>query len=293
MSISVDPPAVGGRFSTDPSVVRLCKTARVLFALAAARTVPRALQEADAFAQRLGAELHLLRVVPHVDTKAPSPPRNLVQAVREAQRVLSAARHTRKLCDRMLHHELPSLRICVRLGTFVEQVAQRASELDAPLIVVPPGTMRLAQTVTELARRTDCPVLVPKGRASFMTLLAATDLEDPRTPVLQRAAEIGRELGAAVVALHSWRDSASGRGSPATLEQCRERLERAAGGFDARFEPIVQRALDPVQSILDQARAHDAGIIVVGTRPRPGGSLGSAAVQLVRRARRSVLVAPV
>lgn len=293
MSISVVPAAAGGLSSTGPLVARLRKTGRVLFALDAARTVTRALQEADAFAQRLGAELHLVRVVPHFDTEAPSPPRNLIQAVREAQRVLLAARGTRKLCDRMLHQNLPSSRICVRLGTFVEQVAQRASELDAPLIVVPPGTFHLAQTVTELARRTDCPVLVPRGCASFMTLLAATDLEDPRTPVLQKAAEIGRELGAAVVALHSWRDSTIGQGSPATLEQCQERLARAAGRFDGPFEPIVQHAVDPVQGILEQAQAHDAGIIIVGTRPRPGRSLASAAAQLIGRARRSVLVAPV
>lgn len=292
MSISVDPTVAGGRSSTGPSVITLRKTGRVLFALATGRTVPRALAEADAFAQRLGAELHLLRVVPHFDTEAPGPPRNLVQAVREAQRVLLAARHIRKLCDRMLHHELPSPRICVRLGSFVDQVAQRASELDAPLIVVPPGTAHLAQTVTELARRTDCLVLVPKGCASFMKLLAATNLEDPRTPVLQKAAELGRELGAAVVALHSWLDSATGRGSPASLEQCRARLERAAGTFEGRFEPIVQRAVDPVQSILEHARLHDAGIIVVGTRPRAGRSLASAAAQLVGRAQRSVLVAP-
>lgn len=291
MSISVDPVEVGLVRSV-PSAARGGKVRHVLFALTADRTARRALQEADSFARRLGAELHLIRVVPYADPDVQGPPRHLVQAVRDAQRVLAAARHTRKLCDRLLPEPLPSARICVRLGSLVDQVAQRASELDALFIVVPPGTQLLARMVVDLVRRSNSSVLVPKGYTSFVRLLAATDLKDPRTPVLEKAAELGRGLDADVIAMHTLVDEA-GRDSAADLEACRERLGRATRALSGRLEPIVRRAIDPVQGILEQARVHNVGLIVVGTRARSGRLLPSTATQLVRTARRSVLVASV
>jgi nucleotide-binding universal stress UspA family protein len=290
MSISVEP-APTEDASPVARAERNRRSAHVLVALTAERTVPRALQEADAFARRLRAELHLLRVVPHVDPEALGPPKDLVQAVREAQRVLAAARHTRKVSDRVLSDRLPTERLCVRLGTFIEQVAQRACELDAVLIVIPPGTRHLAWVVTEVVRRTDCPVLVPKGCASLVTLLAATDLEDAHTPVLRKAAELGRALGSDVVALHSLVDT-GGAVSAEGLRECHAKLERAARDLESRFESIVWRAPDAVQGILEQAHAHDAGLIVVGARARSDRAPTGTAAQLVRRARSSVLVAP-
>jgi nucleotide-binding universal stress UspA family protein len=263
------------------------KTSRVLLALSAQRSAPETLRAADEFAQLLSADLHIIRTVAAGEA---GPPRDLVQAIRDAQRVLAASRRTRKLCDRTLHYVLPTARICVRLGSLVDQVAQRAAELNSSFIVVPPGTARLAPSVIELARRTDCPVLVPKGRGPYVTLLAATDLEDSRTPLLEQAARLAQELDTVVLAVHSVGDLV---GEPtAAFDERRRLLEHAAERLDGRLEPLLCRAADPVQAILEQARNRCAGVIMVGTRPRFGRVPPNTAAQLVQRARRSVLVAP-
>jgi nucleotide-binding universal stress UspA family protein len=143
-------------------------------------------------------------------------------------------------------------------------------------------------SVTELALRTRCAVLVPKSCASFSTLLAATDLEDADMPVLQCAAELGRELGATVLALHSVMAESA---HSSKLEWNRLRLERATQNCEGFVQPIVSRAMDPASAILKQARDRGAGPIVVGTRARPG-RLPSTTARLLKRARHSILVAP-
>jgi hypothetical protein len=258
-------------------------------ALTADRTAAPALQAAHAFAERLGAELHLIRVLAPVGVEAPHIPADLARALHDAQRVLAAARHTRKLSDCLLPECLPGARICVRVGTFIEQVTERATELDARLLILPRGAPRLASLVTELAQRSQRAVLVPKSRASFGTLLAATDLEDSRSPVLRRAAQLGDELGATVLALHS---VVALRTELSELEWNRLRLERATRDCGGVLEPIVAHAVDPTQGILQQARARRAGLIVVGTRTRPDRAAPNTAVRLLEGARYSILVAP-
>jgi nucleotide-binding universal stress UspA family protein len=181
MSISVDP-TIAVDWVAATALPAGARTVRhVLLALTGGRNVPRALRAADAFAQRLGAELHLLRVVTPLAPAVDGAPRSLAEATGEAQRVLSATRATRKLADRMLRGSLPPSQVCVRLGTLVDQVTQRACELEACIVIIPPGTRLLTGAVTEVARRTDCPVLVPKGCDSFLTLVAATDRTRPNT----------------------------------------------------------------------------------------------------------------
>lgn len=273
-----------------PRAVQPGRPARMLMAFTAGRTSAPAVQEAHAFAQRLGAELHLIRVVAPVGADGSCAPRDLVRALRESQRVLAAGRHTRKVCNRVLAERLPGPRICVRLGTLVDQVAQRAVELDAQIIAVPRGMRRLAPSVIDLARRTDRAILVPKGWAGTGTLIAATDLEDWRTPVLRKAAELGRELRASVVAVHGIVDVAgSGRDR---IEQTRQQLEHATHGFVDRLETIFLQTRDPVDGILQEARAHGASLIIVGARSQRQRTAPSTAARLLMRARRSILVEP-
>lgn len=273
-----------------PSATQQQKVRRVLAVLTPDRTAPRALQETHDFARRLGAELHVIRVVAHAVGDPQGPPRDLAQAVRESHRVLAAARHTRKTCDRVLQERLPGQRICVRLGSLIEQVAQRAAELDAQLITIPRGTKHIAALVMELARRADRAVLVPRGCTTFGALLAATDLEDARVPVLRKAAQLGRVLRAPVVAVHSV-VNAVGKDC-AGVAYGRQRLELAAQSFDGCLDSIVLWARDPVGGILEQARARNAALIVVGSRAARRRSTPSTAAQLITRSRRSILVEP-
>lgn len=267
------------------------KVARVLLALGGERSAARALIDADAFARALGAELHVVRVVSNVGRAAPEEPLSIARAIRESQCAVAAGRHTRGLCDRILLERLPSRSICVRLGAFVSQVAQRAAELDADIIAIVPHRRQLGAVATHLALETGCGVLVARGRGSFATLLAATDLEDDQTPVLRRAARLGQELDAAVVALHGVVDEPSSSGCSVALERRREALERAALAIGSSIRPLVLRAKDSAQCILDGAKTNSADIIIVGTRAR--SAAGATAAHVVRRARRSVLVAPI
>jgi nucleotide-binding universal stress UspA family protein len=260
---------------------------RVLLALGGERSARRALRDAFAFARALGAELHVIRVVPHVHGRASDGPLSLARALRESQRVVVAGRHARALCDRVLVERLPSQRIGVRLGAFTAQVAERAAELRADIIVLGPHRRRLAGLATCLASRSGCAVLVAKGRPPFSTLLAATDLEDEQIPVLRRAARLGSELNAAVVALHAVVDPAS-RVSSLSLTHRREALERAALGVGSSMLPLLLSADSSAQCILEGANAHAADLIIVGTRTR-----ATTAARVLEQARRSVLVAPI
>jgi nucleotide-binding universal stress UspA family protein len=72
-------------------------------------------------------------------------------------------------------------------------------------------------------------------------------------------------------------------------------LVRAREQLNAPMETIVSTEVDVVDAILDQARFHDANLIIVGTRPRRALARfisRSVAVEVVNRSERSVLVTP-
>ena len=144
-----------------------------------------------------------------------------------------------------------------------------------------------------LTRRCTCAVLIPRGHSPFLTLLAATDLRDANGTVLRRAAEVSAALDAKSIAVHSLVE-VSGAVSEADLEIRRRSLVRATRAIDEHFEAVVVRTPDAARGILDEARAIDADLIVVGARRGgpPTSSTGTAA-RVINDARRSVLVAPV
>jgi K+-sensing histidine kinase KdpD len=108
--------------------------------------------------------------------------------------------------------------------------------------------------------------------------------------VLRKAAELGRELRASVVAVHGIMDIAGGES--ARLAKTRQKLEHATRSIAGQLEAMVFQAPDPVDGILQQARARDASLIVVGTRLQRPKTESSTAARLVMRARRSILVEP-
>lgn len=263
---------------------------RVLLALGAEREAGRGVREAHAFARGLGAELHVIRVVPCVRDAALDGHLSLARALRESQDVVVAGRHTRAMCDRVLVERLPSQSICVRLGTFVAQVAERARQLDADIIAIP-HRRRLGGVARHLALQTGRGVLVTRGSVSFATLLAATDLEDEGTPLLHGAARLGDTLNASVVALHGVIDDPAQGVGCAALDERREALERAALNVGPSIRSLVLRARSGAQCILEGARSNAADLIIVGARAR--SSAAATAARVIQRARRSVLVAPI
>jgi nucleotide-binding universal stress UspA family protein len=264
------------------------RPARLLVALHGEREPQQALLFADNLARALGADLHVLRVVAPLEG-ATAIKDELAAALRDAHRVIAASRRTRALCDSVLSRPLPSLHLCVRVGGFVQEVAQRAAELDAMLIGLPSTKRPLAATVIRVAREADRPVVVTRGRPEFETLLAATDLEDRHVPLLRTAARLGQELDAAVVAVHGVLGSNAGLVS---LQGIQCELEKVTRSFDAPVERVVVRSTEPAGCILEQARVRSAGLIIVGVRPHLARSHPSTAAKLLRRARGPVLVTP-
>jgi nucleotide-binding universal stress UspA family protein len=263
------------------------RTPRLLIAFGGERAPVRALCDAFRFAVAIGAEPYVLRVV-RAGAQSELAPRHMAErAQHEARRLMAAARHARVLCDGALGVRLPVARVTARLGTFIEQVALRAAEIQADFIAISPNRKQLVTTVQCVARATNCAVLVPRRTGSFMTLLAATDLEEPHTPVLRRAAQLGRHLDATVVALHGV--PAAEEAARPSLEQRLLMLEQATRRLGGHFESVVLRTGDPAREIIEQARHRNADVILVGTRRHAPGT----AAEVVRSAQRSVVVAPV
>jgi nucleotide-binding universal stress UspA family protein len=278
----------------------------VLLALTDGDRPTGVLQQCSALAQALEAELHVLQVLPPECHFLPVVPElDLVQATRRVERCLAAAREAKIWCDDVLPEPLSAKRLRIRIGNFVEDAASRAAEMNAALIVLAPSTGWLGITATVLAQASSLPVLVARSSVSESTLLAATDLEDEDYWVLRKAVELGARLGAPVVAIHNVSCLAvafshqlpGGARAPAggAIESRGLRLVRATERFGAAMGTILATEVDPVDAILDQARVHDARLIVVGTRPRYRGDCfiaRSVAAEVVNRSDCSVLVTP-
>ncbi|HTV21283.1 MAG TPA: universal stress protein [Polyangiaceae bacterium] len=258
---------------------------RLLVGFGGERSPVHVLRDAFRFSLALGAEAHVLRVVRPGAASELTPRRMVERARHESRRLIAAARHARVLCDRNLSERLPGPQVAARLGTFTEQVALRASEIGADVIAVSPNRKQLVATVQRLARATNRAIFVPRKGGSFATLLAATDLEEPNTPLLERAAQLGAHLDATLVALHG---VPSGEASAPVLEQRLLQLEHATRRLGGHFESIVLRTGDPGQEIVRQARRRKADVVLVGTRLRAPG----AAALVLENATCSVLVEP-
>lgn len=287
---------------------RRARLGNVLLALTDGDHPTAALRQCSALAESLNADLHVLQVLPPEGTFAPVvADLDLVQTTRRVERCLEAARSTKLWCDDVLTEPLSPKRLRIRIGSFIEDSASRAVEVDAGLIVLAPSTGRLGTTATALAHAASCPVLVARTSVPEATLLAATDLEDEDYWVLRKAVELGERLKAPVVAVHNvsclpatlsleLTPCAEGsRDQPDVNETRALRLVHASEKLDAPIETVVSTEVDPVDAILDQAQVHDAHTIVVGTRPRrPLGRriARSVAAEVVNRSDRSVLVTP-
>jgi nucleotide-binding universal stress UspA family protein len=272
----------------------------VLFALSGDAQPNASLLRAATMACVHGAELEVLRVlagpVPHGPGRA---------QVRDAIATLRALTATRSWVREVTGAEPAAGRVRVRTGDFMSVTVGRASDVDAELVVLAPFGKRSGKFVTELARRAGRPVLVAREAARESSILVATDLEDPRHPVLQQGVKLSRGH-AHVVALHNVTPVVPLLSLPAmharlsTLERAqraaRDRLQHATEGLPAPVETVLAREASPVTAILHEAYARSGGLIVVGTRPKSWfNRLVSAnvAAQVVNRAQRSVVVTPV
>jgi nucleotide-binding universal stress UspA family protein len=258
-----------------------------------------ALMYTSTLASSLGAELHVVRLLPPLRPLRVSPDGefDFVEATRRIERCVAMCRQTRAWCQSVLGEVLPIQRLKIRFGEFAHEVAGRAAELDASLVVLAPSNGRLGVMATGLARTCARPVLVARGTAPSEVLLAATDLEDGYYRVLRRATELGAALDASVVAVHnvSCLSTPLGVHVDGCVKPAPEFPKRIAGQLPVPFAMVVTTEVDPVDAILAQALRHRSPLIVVGTRRRRMGALHrlkSVPAEIVDRCRCSVLVTP-
>lgn len=267
----------------------------MLLAISDADRPSAALRYASSLARSFGAELHVLRLLPPLSPLYLSADGqfDFREARRRIEHCVHACRQVRSWCEAVLEESLPTRRLRIRSGEFAEEVAARAAELDARLIVLSPATGRLGATATALAQACLRPVLVARGVEPRGALVAATDLEDPGYRVVRRATEWGAVFDAAVVAVHnvSCLSAPLGAFGEAGVQPAPELPRRVIAQLSGPLDLVVTTDLDPVEAILDQALRHRSPMIVVGTRRRRGQlRRPRVPAEIVDRAQCSVLV---
>jgi nucleotide-binding universal stress UspA family protein len=275
--------------------------ARVLFAVAGNSRPNNSLQRAWRLSRALDAELHVLRVLPDLHrVEAFVRSGHTLYDSATLERFLEACRQLRDWCSEVGSDELlPPEHWQVRTGDFVEEVAIHVRMLDATWVVIAPQFERMGPLVTALARAAGVPVLLSRSPiAEGRTVVAATDLLNPRYPVLDQAAVFGQRLERPLVAVHNITPRSrlvvrQRQTSPPIPH--RDHLLRATRGFPVTVQSVVAREADPVKAILSQARGEQAGMIAVGTRAHSWlhrMTIGSVSERVVDEAQRSVLVIP-
>ena len=163
----------------------------------------------------------------------------------------------------------------------LRHAATRVSGALAPrLIVVPRGELVRPSDAIDLAHACGAPVLVARPAAGNDTVLAASDLRDPRASVVRMAAEVALHFGAPLLVLHN-----AERGSSAA-----SRLGEVLARLDVAADGVLVSSPSTTDALLGAARARDVDLLVVGSHR--AASRAGVAAEVLERARRSVLVLP-
>lgn len=278
----------------------------ILFACREGDGRPTALRRAAELSRVLDCELFVTCVLPpSLDERVRGFISGRAGALPAEARARAAERHAGAWITDVLGDGANPPRVDVRGGAFVAQVARRACEVGAGLIVVPDEGIGIGHAATRLAHATSVPVLVGREGAMSGVIVAATDLRDPDLPVLRHAAILARRLSVPVLALHNVAPMVSRLGgeAPGTapvmtasgLTEIRTQMRKGVRGAAIDANAIVANESRIEWAILQAARRRHADIIAVGTRRRSWFSRivdRSVGEQVVDGARRSVLLIP-
>lgn len=289
-------------------IARMSRPSRpLLFALADGGLPTVSLLRALTLAQALEAKLHVLRVVfGRWPLNPASPQVDLLGITRSVEHVVQSDRSLREWLTKFSPSGWLPADVCTRSGDFVRHVAARAREIDASLIVVPPGERRAGEVAGKLACAAQLPVLVARDATFEEGIVAATDLRDPTYPVLRTAASLSRRLDVPLIALHNLSPVVlSGPKELACLAvpaaarssaRAQEHLERVLSRLSSQTTAVVADEVDPVDAILHEAQVRNVDLITVGRRPRSWLErllVSSVAARVVNGTERSVLVVPI
>jgi nucleotide-binding universal stress UspA family protein len=254
------------------------REARALLVLGEDGVPAATIQHVYQLAIELGAELHVLRVLPP-ERRFSSPLEPTLHSAEgpTVERRLLAAGELRRWCDDVLPERLPPLRLRARVGHFASEAVTDAADLDAAMVVVAPGSRRVGAAATAIARATRRPVLVARPSARPGPVLVGTILDAEDSPVFSRALDIATCMGRSLFVVHNISHLfpslcmpvaalASVAAVPATTETGTFGAGLDTGSVAVRTMTTHKaRAAD---AIVEQARLRRAPIVVVGTRRR-------------------------
>jgi nucleotide-binding universal stress UspA family protein len=268
------------------------------------RTVIR---RASEIAGSLGLELHLLRVLDRGSIPPDLEDRDLLTALRSADRILGEFEDLLEWTGTALGSELPPEQVHVRAGSLRTEVARLGTALGNPLVILEPAEELTGRALEDIVGVGAMPALLMRGELA-RTVVAATDLSDKRLPVLRAAAKLASTWGGRLVVVHNLPPVFLPMGviapSPSlvlpqaeTVSAARARLERVARSLHPEARGIVCLHMDVSEAILEVAEKVGAGLIAVGSRrhswlQRAIRVRGGVSARVVERFARSVLVTP-
>ncbi|MBN1612201.1 MAG: universal stress protein [Polyangiaceae bacterium] len=274
-----------------------------------------AIRQADAWAQRRGAELSVMHVAFQFLPMHPLFPQRNQGDLTDL--VTLESRLAEQLSDRVMElTERPDggFAVDVDFGEPYAVIVKRAEEVGAGLLAV--GStgatelerVPLGSVAEKVVRYAHCSVLVARPLPGSGVVLVASDLSDPAQPAVEAAAREAQARDARLVVFHgieAWSTVPDGLGVmgplPAepderTLEQFSQAvtqiLKGQLGRFGADGDVRVAVGGDPASEIARVAREENADLVVLANRGRTGLArlaLGSVAETVVRRAHCSVL----
>lgn len=178
-------------------------------------------------------------------------------------------------CATILSPALPAERIASRTGDFVECTVQAAAELGAELIVMPPQPRSCGNAALQVVQAARLPVLIARPGRSQNIVVAATNLQDRRYPVLRHARSIGTLLQADLLLVHNverppilptpevamlWMQVVPSADTAAQTQ----RLAAVAQTMPRCVGSVVKSEPNTAQAILETSRMCDADLIVMG-----------------------------
>jgi len=290
---------------TEGSATAPCPPGPIVLALFESGRPSSCLRWAARLARDTGAHLHVVRVLPEEkEVGCALGAHNELQILRAVEHTLVSHRSTCSWIRRLSSPDSVPRRFSIVRGDFVTQIGRYAEEVQAQLLLLPGQKEGVGEIVGALSARTRTPVLVSRTPRAVQTIVAATDLRHGEYPVLRFAGALGRRLNSDIVAVHNldpqpmWgrakaQDAADVlRGEPGRAAGL-QRLRRASEFLLAPVHAVVRDDADPVDAILDEARARNAHLVVIGQRPGRRRDRSGVAARVVDFAQRSVLVIPI
>lgn len=190
--------------------------------------------------------------------------------------------------------------VLMRRGDFLSIVAETARTLKPALVVIPDIRGLTGRCVHDLTVECEAPILLAREASNSGVIVAASDLKNPRFPVLRAGAVLSGFLHARIVFLHNFTPERSHTGQTAPYEWQPSILDRlddldfAAQLLQVQSDNVVTIRPTTAEALLSLVQSERPDILIVGARQRLPGSWDDSplAAKMMDEVPNSVLVVP-